>query len=131
MSPCAVRLHGNTAKVNKPLDVHTVLHVYSMYRIHANREYNMKYVRKTIYAEYISDQIKEIAESGGGVFSFKDLAARMQISPTHNLRKQLRTHEKQGNLWIGYGNIGKHGTLYLYHIESNFVSPNRALDIPF
>lgn len=87
-------------------------------------------IRNTIYRDYVSQQIKALGDNGGGVWSFKDLANVMGLSPTHNLRKQLRHHEKAGNLWIGYGAVGEHGTCYLYHIMENeqpndgFIQPN-------
>lgn len=75
--------------------------------------------RKTIYSQYVAEQVKQLGNNGGGVWNFTDIAKEMGVSPTHNLRKLLRYHESIGNLWIGYGRVGERSTCYLYHIIEN------------
>ena len=75
--------------------------------------------RETIYSEYVQQQLQDIARGGGNIFSFPALASRLGLKPTHNLRKRLRTLERDGILSIGYAPTGQHGMMYVYTVHAS------------
>jgi hypothetical protein len=87
--------------------------------------------RESIYGDYVKGKVKEQGGVGGGVYTFPEISSWLGLKPTHNLRKRLRTLEKEGLLWIGYGYIGKCGTCLVYHINDFRPQPPSNLDIPF
>ena len=88
-------------------------------------------VHSTIYGDYVRGVVKEIGGAGGGVYSIAGFAERLGLKPTHNLRKRLRTLEKEGLLQISYGLVGKCGTCLIYTIPNNMTQSSQNLDIPF
>lgn len=85
--------------------------------------------RDTIYSDYVREQLQNIARGGGSIFSFPALASHLGLKPTHNLRKRLRTLERDGILSIGYAPTGQRGMMYIYtvhaspEVEYAFVQP--------
>lgn len=86
--------------------------------------------KHTVYADYIYQTLTIIRQEGGGVFSFLDIAERLGLKPTHNLRKRLRTAEARGILTIGMAYKPERGTFLTYTLEP-LPTQLTMFDIPF
>lgn len=87
--------------------------------------------KNSVYGEYINEQITIIGQQGGGLFSFQDIAAKLGLKPTHNLRKRLRTAEKKGSLVIGMAYRQGSGTFLTYEIPEMPRQLHLFDEIPF
>lgn len=85
----------------------------------------------TIYGDYIERQVSDLAKRGGGIFNFKEIASWLELSPTHNLRKRLRTLEAQEFLTISMAAIGDCSWCLVYSIPDKRKPVIHTDDIPF
>lgn len=46
--------------------------------------------RNTAYAEYVFANLPSIVRSGGGLYTYTDLASMVGLKPTHNFRKRVK-----------------------------------------
>lgn len=58
----------------------------------------MAQARLTAYAQYVFSNVKEAARSGGGVYSYDELAAMVGLKPTHNFRRRINEMVSDGSL---------------------------------
>lgn len=58
----------------------------------------MAQARLTAYAQYVFTNVKEVARSGGGVYSYDELAALVGLKSTHNFRRRINEMVSDGTL---------------------------------